>query len=63
MSGVRQTFSIIGVLASLTAPLDESGVSVVVISTFDTDYLLVTEHDYEKAVFAALQKVGHSIRK
>ena len=34
-------FSMIGVVASLVTPLAEAGISVFVISTFDTDYLLV----------------------
>jgi hypothetical protein len=36
-------FSLTGVLASLTTPLAEAGVSVFAVSTFDTDYLLVRE--------------------
>ncbi len=34
-------FSLTGILASLTSPLAEAGVSIFVISTYDTDYLLV----------------------
>ena len=38
-------FGVTGVLASLTAPLAEAGVPVFVLSTYDTDLLLVkTEH-------------------
>jgi len=55
-------FSAVGVLASLTAPLAEAGVSLFAISTFDTDYLLVKEADFDKAI-AALEKAGHSIKK
>ena len=54
-------FSVVGVLASLTAPLAEAGVSIFAISTFDTDYLLVKEADFEKAI-TELKKAGHSIR-
>ena len=43
-------FSVVGVLASLAAPLAEAGISVFAVSTFDTDYLLVKEADFEKAV-------------
>ncbi len=43
-------FSVVGVLASLTAPLAEAGISVFAVSTFDTDYLLVKEADLEKAI-------------
>jgi hypothetical protein len=55
-------FSIIGVLASLTAPLAEAGISVFALSTFDTDYLLVKDGDFEK-VITTLQQAGHSITK
>jgi hypothetical protein len=55
-------FSVVGVLASLTAPLAEAGISVFAISTFDTDYLLLKEKDFEKAI-AALHHAGHSIPK
>jgi hypothetical protein len=54
-------FSVVGVLASLTAPLAESGISVFAVSTFDTDYLLVKEKDLASAV-DALQRRGHSIQ-
>jgi GNAT superfamily N-acetyltransferase len=36
-------FSLVGVLASLLHPLADAGVSVFVVSTFDTDYLLVKQ--------------------
>jgi hypothetical protein len=55
-------FSLVGVLASLTGPLAEAGVSVFAVSTFDTDYLLVREINFEKAI-TALQQSGHSISK
>lgn len=50
----------IGVVASLVTPLAEAGVSVFVLSTFDTDYLLVKEADLEPAL-AALRAAGHVI--
>ena len=33
----------VGVIASLAGPLAEAGIPVLVISTFDTDYLLLGE--------------------
>jgi GNAT superfamily N-acetyltransferase len=54
-------FSVVGVLASLTAPLAEAGISVFAISTFDTDYLLVKAKDLERAV-DVLRRRGHTIR-
>jgi hypothetical protein len=54
-------FSVVGVLASLTAPLAEAGISVFAISTFDTDYLLVKAADLEWAV-DVLRRRGHTIQ-
>ena len=53
-------FSVVGVLASLAAPLAEAGISVFAVSTFDTDYLLVKEKDFEAALDALRQR-GHGI--
>ncbi|HEY7423949.1 MAG TPA: GNAT family N-acetyltransferase [Gemmataceae bacterium] len=55
------SFSVVGVLASLTAPLAEAGISVFAISTFDTDYLLVKAADLGRAV-DALRRRGHTIQ-
>lgn len=52
--------TVVGVLASLVTPLAEAGISAFAISTFDTDYLMVKEQDFEKAL-AALQRAGQSI--
>jgi len=54
-------FSVVGVLASLTAPLAEAGISVFAISTFDTDYLLVKAEDLERAI-DILRWRGHTIQ-
>jgi hypothetical protein len=53
-------FSLVGVLASLTAPLAEAGVSLFAVSTFDTDYVLLREEDLPRAV-AALTAAGHRV--
>jgi len=42
-------FSTIGVLSGLTRPLAEAGIGVFVLSTFDTDYLLVKQHAVQRA--------------
>lgn len=55
-------FSQVGVLASLAAPLAESGISIFAISTFDTDYLLVEEEHLERSA-AVLTAAGHKIHK
>ena len=51
-------FGMTGVLASLAAPLASSGVSIFVVSTFDTDYVLVKQSALE-AARVALQAAGH----
>ncbi len=53
-------FSAVGILASLTAPLARSGISLFALSTFDTDYVLVKEADVKKASLA-LRQDGHRI--
>jgi len=52
----------IGVLAALAAPLAEAKVSLFAISTFDTDYLLVSEKQLNAAI-TALKAAGHRIRQ
>jgi hypothetical protein len=56
----KMDFSMIGVVASLVTPLAEAGISVFVVSTFDTDYLLIKETESEMAL-AALQAAGHKV--
>ena len=55
-------FSLVGVLASLTAPLAEAGVSIFSISTFDTDHVLVHGVDLDRAC-VALEAVGHRVAR
>jgi hypothetical protein len=55
-------FSVVGVLASLTTPLAEAGISVFAVWTFDTDYLLVKEQDLARAA-DVLRRQGHAIRQ
>ena len=49
-----------GVLVSLATPLAIAGVPIFVLSTFDTDYILVSEPRLGDAV-GALRKAGHSV--
>lgn len=53
-------FSEIGILESLARPLAAADVSILAISTFDTDYLFVQETDLERGL-AALSEAGHSV--
>lgn len=54
-------FSEIGILASLSATLAAARVSIFALSTWDTDYLMVGEADFDSAV-AALEAAGHDVR-
>src|SRR5262249_39354445 len=53
-------FTLVGVLAALTTPLADAGISLFAVSTFDTDYLLVKVEDLERAK-AALRAAGHTV--
>jgi len=55
-------FDLTGIISSLTAVLAQAGISVFAVSTFDTDYILITEDRLEKAV-AALSQAGHDVRR
>jgi len=55
-------FELTGVLAGISAPLAASGVPIFVVSTFDTDYVLVHSAHLERAV-AALENAGHSVER
>jgi len=54
-------FDLTGIVASLATPLAGAGLSVFIVSTYDTDYVLVRERDLEKAR-AALAADGHTVR-
>jgi hypothetical protein len=53
-------FSLAGVVASLVVPLAEAEIPIFVISTFETDYILVRTTDLELAC-DALAATGHSV--
>ena len=53
-------FEMTGVLASLSAPLAKAKVPIFVVSTYDTDYLLVKAADLERAS-ATLRDEGHVV--
>ena len=55
-------FSLIGILAELTAVLAEYDIGVFAISTFNTDYVLTKEKDFDKAL-KVLAKAGYEILK
>lgn len=55
-------FALTGIIASLSAPLAAAGISIFVVSTFDTDYLLVHESTLEESILA-LEQAGHTIHR
>ena len=54
-------FGMMGVLASVAAPLAQSEVSILAIATYDTDYVLVEESQLVLAM-QALRERGHEVR-
>ena len=53
-------FALTGILAALTAPLAEVGISLFAIATYDTDYILVREERLQAAI-NALRAAGHLV--
>ena len=53
------SFAAVGVLASFGTPLADAGISILAISTYDTDYLLVRSAD-EAAARQTLVLAGHT---
>lgn len=53
-------FSLTGILASLTKPLADAGISLFAISTYDTDYLLVKDNRLQDTI-AALRSAAFRI--
>ena len=43
-------FALIGILAGIASTLAENGVSIFAVSTYNTDYVLVKEENYQKAL-------------
>ena len=55
-------FSLTGILAAITVPLAEAALSIFAVSTYDTDYVLVSDSDLENAI-AVLERAGHAIQR
>lgn len=53
-------FALTGILAALTTPLAEAGISLFAIATYDTDYVLVREETLAAAI-RALTAAGHRV--
>ena len=50
-------FSLIGILAKISSLLAENGISIFALSTYNTDYVLVKEENFSRAL-ALLQNAG-----
>lgn len=55
-------FTEVGVLSALAGPLAGAGIPIFVVSTFDTDYLMIKNEDLSKAA-TALREAGHDVCK
>ncbi|MEN1761345.1 ACT domain-containing protein [Anoxynatronum sibiricum] len=53
-------FSLIGILSSISTVLAQSKISIFAISTFDTDYILLKNKDFDNAI-EALSNEGYEI--
>ena len=51
---------LIGIFAAIASPLAAANVPIFPIATYDTDYVLVAENNFERAV-AALEAAGHRV--
>ncbi|MCL2409210.1 MAG: ACT domain-containing protein [Oscillospiraceae bacterium] len=43
-------FGLVGVIANITGTLANAGISVFVISTYNTDYVFIKSHDFDKGL-------------
>ena len=57
---VQMDFALIGILARISKILADHGIGIFAVSTFDTDYILTKEENFEKAL-AALAQEGYRI--
>jgi hypothetical protein len=55
-------FSVTGLVASFSTALARAGISLMVVCTYDTDYLLVRLADLDRAI-ASLEENGYRIRR
>lgn len=53
-------FSLIGILAKIAAALADNGISIFVVSTYNTDYVLMKKENYQKAL-DVLKALGYMI--
>lgn len=56
----RLGFLLTGVMSELLEPITEAGISILAMSTFDTDWILVPKDEVDEAV-RAWRKQGHTV--
>jgi uncharacterized protein len=54
-------FALTGILVSVAKPLNEAGIGILALSTYDTDYVMVKAKDADTAA-KILTAAGHSVR-
>lgn len=55
-------FSLVGILSRISTCLADNSIGIFAISTFNTDYILVKDGDFEKAI-EVLELAGYTITK
>lgn len=53
-------FSLVGILSGISAVMAENEIGIFALSTFNTDYVLVKKHNFERAV-NALREAGYEV--
>ena len=54
-------FSLVGILARVSAILAENGIAIFAVSTYNTDYVFLKEHDFDRAIQALLRQ-GYEVQ-
>jgi hypothetical protein len=54
--------NLVGIIAGLSGTLADAGVSIFALSTYDTDYVMVKQSDFDRAA-AALRQAGYPINQ
>ena len=55
-------FSLVGILSRISTCLADNSIGIFAISTFNTDYILIKDGDFEKAI-EVLELAGYTITK
>ena len=53
-------FTLIGILSKLTGILAEQGIGIFAVSTYNTDYILVKDENFDRAM-DALKQAGYTV--